>query len=309
MIYDLIIIGGGPAGITAGIYAMRQRLNALLITENFGGQMNKKAVAVGNYPGFDKISGAELIEKFKNHLKQTGIEIEKSKVGKVEKNGDVFSVFLEGDHQSFKSKTVIVASGADPRPLKVTGEKEFLGKGVSYCPLCDGPLFKNKTVAIIGSGNSAFETAIFLSNIVSKIYILECGPQVKTFIDNQEIVKKTGKAKIIVNAALKEIQGDNFVKSIVYQDTETSKEKTLNVDGVFVEIGYLPATYFVKDLVDFSERDEILTDPNNSQTKTLGLFAAGDVNVGKYKQIITACSEGATAALAAFEYLKKKNDN
>jgi len=304
MIYDLIIIGGGPAGMTAGIYAMRQRLNAILITENFGGQINKKAVAVGNYPGFENITGLELIEKFKNHLKQTGIKIENSKVGKVEKDGDIFSV-IDENGQVFKSKAVIVASGADPRPLKVPGEKEFLGKGVSYCPLCDGPLFKNKTVAIIGSGNSAFETAIFLSNIVSKIYILECGPQVKTFVDNQEIVKKTGKAKIILNAALKEIQGDNFVKSIVYKDTEKSKEKTLDVDGVFVEIGYLPATYFVKDLVDFSDRNEILTDPNNSQTRTLGLFAAGDVNVGKYKQIVTACAEGATATLAAFEYLKK----
>ncbi|MBU0547082.1 MAG: FAD-dependent oxidoreductase [Patescibacteria group bacterium] len=305
MIYDLIIIGGGPAGITAGIYAMRQRLNALLITKNFGGQINKKAVAIGNYPGFDKISGAELIKKFKNHLKKTGIKIEKSKVNKVEKDGDVFLIFIEGG-QSFKSKAVIIASGSDPRPLEVAGEKEFLGKGVSYCPLCDGPLFKNKNVAIIGSGNSAFETAIFLSNIVNKIYILECGPQVKTFIDNQEIIKKTNKAKVIVNAALKEIQGDNFVKSIIYQDKETAKEKILKVDGVFVEIGYLPATYFVKDLVDFSERDEILTDPNNSQTRTLGLFAAGDVNVGKYKQIITACAEGATAALSAFEYLKKQ---
>jgi len=305
MIYDLIIIGAGPAGITAGIYAMRQRLNALLITENFGGQMNKKAIAVGNYPGFNEISGAELIEKFQSHLKQTGIKIEQSKVNKVEKKGDVFLVFVEGG-QSFESKTVVVASGADPRPLEVAGEKEFLGKGVSYCPLCDGPLFKNKIVAIIGSGNSAFETAIFLSNIVSKIYILEYGPQVKAFIDNQEIVKKTGKAETIVNVALKEIQGDNFVKSIIYQDKETKKEKRLNVDGVFVEIGYLPATSFVKDLVDFSERDEILTDPNNSQTKTPGLFAAGDVNVGKYKQIITACAEGATAALSAFEYLKKQ---
>lgn len=305
MIYDLIIIGAGPAGITAGIYAMRQRLNALLITENFGGQMNKKAIAVGNYPGFNEISGAELIEKFQNHLKQTGIKIQKGKVNKVEKKGDVFLVFVEGG-QSFESKTVVVASGADPRPLEIAGEKEFLGKGVSYCPLCDGPLFKNKTVAIIGSGNSAFETAIFLSNIVSKIYILEYGPQIKAFVDNQEVVKKTGKAEIIVNATLKEIQGENFVKSIIYQDKETKKEKRLNVDGVFVEIGYLPATSFVKDLVDFSERDEILTDPNNSQTKTPGLFAAGDVNVGKYKQIITACAEGATAALSAFEYLKKQ---
>jgi len=304
MIYDIVIVGGGPAGITAGIYAIRQRLKAILIAKNLGGQLNKKAVAVGNYPGFNKISGLELVQKFQNHLEATGISIVKDEVGKIKKEGDKFLISTESG-KIFKSKTVIIASGADPRPLEVPGEKEFLGKGVSYCAICDGALFRNKTVAVIGGGNSAFETAIFLSNIASKIYILEYGPEIKAFSDNQEMVAKAGKSEIITNAALKKIEGDNFVKSITYQDGKTKQEKTLKVEGVFVEIGYDPATSFVKDLVDFNERDEIMVDPRTYQTKTPGLFAAGDVNVGKYKQIITACAEGAVAALSAFEYLQR----
>jgi len=301
MIYDLIIIGGGPAGITAGIYGARQKLNILLITKDFGGQLNKKAIDINNYPGLSGISGLELVQKFQAHLEKQKIDIEKDEVGKIEKKGENFLVSTE--NKVFESRTVIIASGVDPRPLEVPGEKEFIGKGVSYCSICDGPMFKDKTVAVIGGGNSAFETAIFLSKIVKKIYILEYNPEVNAFKDNQEVVEKMGKAEIITNAALKKIEGDKFVNSITYQDRVTKQEKTLSVEGVFVEIGYDPATSFVKGLVDFNERDEIKVDFENYKTKTPGLFAAGDVNVGRYKQVITACGEGAKAALAAFEYL------
>jgi len=304
MIYDLIIIGGGPAGITAGIYAARQKLNILLITKDFGGQLNKKAIDISNYPGLDGISGLQLVQKFQAHLEKQKIDVEKDEVGKIEKTKKGFSVLTESK-KTFKSKTVIIASGVDPRPLEVPGEKEFIGKGVSYCAICDGPMFKDKTVAVIGGGNSAFETAIFLSKIAKKIYILEYNPKVNAFKDNQEAVKKMGKAEIITNAALQKIEGNNFVNSITYQDRITKQEKTLKVEGVFVEIGYQPATSFVKGLVDFNERDEIKVDFETCKTKTPGLFAAGDVNVGRYKQVITACGEGAKAALAAFEYVQK----
>jgi len=301
MIYDLIIIGGGPAGITAGIYGARQKLNILLITKDFGGQLNKKAIDINNYPGLSGISGLELVQKFQAHLEKQKIDIEKDEVGKIEKKGENFLVSTE--NKVFESRTVIIASGVDPRPLEVPGEKEFIGKGVSYCSICDGPMFKDKTVAVIGGGNSAFETAIFLSKIVKKIYILEYNPEVNAFKDNQEVVEKMGKAEIITNVALEKIEGDKFVNSITYQDRVTKQEKTLSVEGVFVEIGYDPATSFVKGLVDFNGRDEIKIDFENYKTKTPGLFAAGDVNVGRYKQVITACGEGAKAALAAFEYL------
>ncbi|MFQ6049806.1 MAG: NAD(P)/FAD-dependent oxidoreductase [Candidatus Paceibacterales bacterium] len=302
--YDLIIIGGGPAGITAGIYAARQKLNTLLITKEFGGQLARKAVAIENYPGFEKISGLELIQKFEKHLRKQKIDLEIDEVRKLEKINNRFLIWTHNKNK-FEAKAVIIASGADPRPLEVPGEKEFLARGLSYCAVCDGALFSDKIVAVIGGGNSGFETAIFLSKIAKKIYILEYGSKVKADQENQEIVKKTGKVKIITSALLKRIQGDKFVNSIVYQDRETSEEKTLSLEGVFVKIGSQPATLFVKGLVDFNEKDEIKVDFETCQTKTPGLFAVGDVNVGKYKQIVIAGGEGAKAALAAYNYLQK----
>lgn len=302
--YDLIIIGGGPAGVTAGIYAARQKLNTLLITKSFGGQVARKAVAIENYPGFEEISGMELIKKFEKHLRKQKVDIERDEVTKLKKIGNHFFVQTKSKNR-FQSKAVIVASGADPRPLEVPGEKEFIGKGLSYCVTCDGPLFEGKTVAVIGGGNAGFEAAIALSNWAKKIYILEFGEKIRADETNQEIVKKTGKVEVITNAEVREIQGAQFVNSLIYQDRKTKKEIKLPVDGIFVEIGSQPATSFVKGLVDFNERDEIKVDFETFQTKTPGLFAAGDCNVGTVKQIVTACGEGAKAALATYNYLQK----
>ena len=304
-LYDLIIIGGGPAGITAGIYAARQKLNTLLITKSFGGQMLKKSEMIENYPGFEEISAFELIQKFEKQLKKQKIDIEMDEVTKVGKREKFFFVNTKSKNK-FKAKAMIIASGADPRPLEVPGEKEFLGRGVSYCVTCDGPLFEGKTVAVIGGGNSAFEAAIFLVKLARKIYILEYGENVRADAKNQERVKKTGKVEIITNAQVMKIQGKQFVNSLIYEDRKTGKEKKLLVEGVFIEIGSQPATSFVKDLVDFNERDEIVVEFETSQTKTPGLFAAGDCNVGKFKQIITACGEGTKAALATYDYLQKQ---
>lgn len=303
--YDLIIIGGGPAGITAGIYATRLKLNTLLITKSFGGQVAKKAVAIENYPGFKSISGSELTKKMEDHLKAQEINIEIDEVRKIEKTNNGFLIFTK-NKKEFQAKSVILASGADPRPLEVPGEKEFIGKGVSYCSICDGPLFNGKEVVIIGGGNAGFETAIFLAGIAKKIYILEYGSEIKAFEANQETVKKSGKVEIIKNAELKSIKGKNFVESIIYEDRETKKEKTLKIQGVFVEIGSQPATSYVKGLVDFNKRDEIKVEFETCQTKTPGLFAVGDLNVGRYKQIVTACGEGAKATLAAYGYIQKQ---
>jgi len=253
--YDLIIIGGGPAGITAGIYASRLNLNTLLITKSFGGQVAKKAVAIENYPGFESILGPELTKKMEDHLKAQEINIEIDEVRKVEKTNGAFLVFTKSKKE-FQAKAVILASGADPRPLEVPGEKEFIARGVSYCSVCDGPMFKDKVVAVIGGGNAGFETAIFLAKIAKKIYILEYGSEVKAFEANQETVEKIGKVEIIKNAELKMIKGNKFVGSIIYEDRKTKKEKTLSVEGVFVEIGSQPATSYVKDLVDFNKNDE-----------------------------------------------------
>jgi len=301
--YDLIIIGGGPAGITAGIYATRQKLNTLLITKSFGGQVAKKAVAIENYPGFAEISGLELIRRFKKHLRKQKIDIERDEVTKIKKIGKKFFVQTKSKHQ-FQAKAVIVASGADPRPLEVEGEKKYIGRGLSYCPTCDGPLFEGKTVAIIGGGNAGFEAAIFLSLIAKKIYILEYGKKVGADEINQERVKKTGKVEVITNVAIKKIQGDQFVNSLVYEDRKTGREKTLAVEGVFIEIGSQPATSFIKGLVDFNEKDEIIVNPKTGETRIPGLFAAGDIDDVPYKQIVIAAGEGAKAALAAYNYIK-----
>ena len=304
MIYDLIIIGGGPAGITAGIYAARQRLKTLLITKGFGGQVGRKAVNIENYPGFKEISGPELIKRFEEHLKSMEIKIKIAEVGKIKKKGNEFQVFTVRK-EKFSAKAVILASGADPRPLEVSGEKEFIGRGVSYCSICDGPVFRDKIVAVIGGGNAGFESAIFLSNYVKKIYILEYLWKVAADKENQERIKKTGKAEVITGVALKEIKGDKFVNSIIFEDRKTKKKKELKIDGVFVEIGSQPATSYAKGLVDFNERDEIKVEFETCQTKTPGLFAAGDLNVGRFKQIVTACGEGAKAALAAYDYIQR----
>jgi len=309
--YDLIIIGGGPAGITAGIYAARQKLNTLLITKSFGGQIARKAVMIENYPGFEEISGLELIQRFEKHLRKQKIDIERDEVTKLKKIKGRFNAVTKSKNR-FESKAVIVASGADPRPLEVPGEKEFIGRGLSYCVTCDGPLFEGKTVAVIGGGNAGFEAAIFLSKIAKKIYILEYALRVGADQINQEILRKTGKAEVITNAQLKEIKGQKFVDSIVYQDynppatRKNPKTKTLSVQGVFVEVGSQPATSFVKDLVDFNEKDEIVVDPKTGQTRTPGLFAAGDLDDVPYKQIVIAAGEGAKAALSVYEYLQKK---
>lgn len=303
MIYDLIIIGGGPAGITAGIYAARQKLNVLLITKNIGGQIAKKAITIENYPGFEEISGMELIQKLKNHLQKFQIKVKTSLVVKVKKQDNDFLVFIEKG-ESLKAKTVIVASGADPRKLEVPGEKEYIGKGVSYCAVCDAALFKNKTAAIVGGGNTGFETAIALSQWARKIYILEYSSTIKADKINQERIKNIEKVKIITLADLKEIRGKDFVNSITYQDLKSGKKKILRVEGVFVEIGSQPATSFVKGLVGFNERDEIKVNLLTRETKTSGLFSAGDVSEKMpYKQIIIAAGDGARAALSAYKYL------
>jgi thioredoxin-disulfide reductase len=304
MTYDLIIIGAGPAGVSAAIYASRQKLNLLVISREMGGQIGKKTVDIENYPGFNKISGPELIKTFEEQLKINNIEVVYDEVVKIIKDENIFKITTElGDN--YESRAVITATGANPRPLGAEGEKEFIGKGVSYCALCDGPIFRDKTVAVIGGGNSGFETALFLSNYVKKIYILEFGGTLKAEQENQDLILKTNKAEIITSAKVLKIEGDNFVRSLTYTDLILNQDKKIEIEGVFIEIGNLPATAFVKDLVEFSEKDEIVTDLESYATRTPGLFAAGDCNKGKYKQIVAAAGEGAKASLAAYDYLLK----
>lgn len=290
--------------MSAGVYAARQKLDTLLLTKAFGGQIARKAVAIENYLGFKKISGSELIQKFEKHLKEHPVKVEMETVRKVKKEGKVFSV-LTASKKRFQGRAVIIASGADPRPLEVPGEKEFIGRGVSYCVSCDAPFYSGKEVAVIGGGNSGFEAAQALTSWANKIYILEHGPKIKADKDNQERARKTGKVEVMTSVSVKKIEGKQFVENLVWQEGKRRERNNLKVQGVFVEIGSQPATSFVRGLVNFNKRDEIVVDHHSGATKTPGLFAAGDVVDCSYKQIVIAAGEGAKATLAVSNYLQK----
>src|SRR3989344_2265387 len=316
--YDLIIIGAGPAGVAAGVYASRQKLNILMLSKDLGGQVAKKAVDIENYPGFEKISGPDLVDLYKKQLEANNLSVVMDEVVSIEKKENIFFVSLKSGKVN-EAISVIITSGAKSKLINVPGEEEFSGKGVSYCSLCDGPVFKNKIVAVVGGGNNGFESALFLSNYVPKVYVLEYGATVNADKENQELVAKHKNIEIITNAKVVRIEGKAkprteatasstgvFVESIIYEDLTTGEEKTLEVKGVFVEIGYLPSTSFVKDMAQLNDKQEIMFDHKNLETKTPGLFSAGDCNVSKYKQIVMASGEGAKAALSAYEYIKKQ---
>ncbi|MSU60411.1 MAG: pyridine nucleotide-disulfide oxidoreductase [Candidatus Staskawiczbacteria bacterium] len=313
MMYDLIIIGAGPAGISAGIYASRQRLKILILSKDIGGQVAKKAVDIENYPGFEKISGPELVELYKKQIKANELAVlVNEEVVAVEKplgrsqSGEAENFLVKTKSgKEFEAVSVIVTSGAKSKLINVPGEEEFSGRGVSYCSLCDGPVFKNKTVTVVGGGNNGFESALFLSNYVKHITILEYNEKVNADAENQELVAKNLNIEIITNAQVARIEGKVFVNAIYYKDRISGEEKKLDVSGVFVEIGYSPATNFLGDLVELNDKKEIVFNSETLETKTPGLFSAGDCNVSKYKQIVMASGQGALAALSAYNYIRK----
>ncbi len=301
--YDTIIIGGGPAGITAALYAARQKMNALIVTKAFGGQITRKVTPVENWPGIVQITGTELIHNFQKHLRRHKIDIERDEVSKIKKVKNYFCITTKSKNH-FKTYSVIVATGADPRQLEVEGEQHFVGKGVSYCPLCDGPLFYNKDVAVIGGGNSALEAVILLSKYTKSVTILESQDKLAAFRDLQDRAMATKKVKVLTNIKVLKIEGNKTVEKIIFEDKLTKKKKELAIDGIFIEIGNQPATSFLKDLVDFSKKDEIKINPRNCETRTEGLFACGDVTDVFPKQIVVAAGEGTKAAVNAYNYVQ-----
>jgi len=303
--FDLIIIGAGPAGMTAGIYAARAKLETLVIAGEFGGWIARENVEIENYPGFEKIPGKELIGRFKSHLESFGVRTKMAEVFELKKKDGIFEV--SAGEEKFSAKALIVATGASPRPAGIPGEQDFLGKGVCYCATCDGPLFAKKDVAVIGGGNAAFDAARFLAKFAGKIYVLEKGKEVSADGAGREALEQTGKARIIANARITKIGGDNFVKGITYYDAgdPEKKEIILPVAGIFVKAGNSPAAEFLGSLVDLDEKGQIKVDPGTNRTKTEGLFAAGDVTDAKYKQVVIAAGQGAAAALSADAYLRQ----
>lgn len=287
--------------MAAAIYAAREKLDVLLLTREFGGQMAKKEVEIENYPGMGAITAQDLIAKFREHLERLEVNVLIGVAIGLVKTAQGFEVATE--KEKIAARALIIATGSEPRQLDVPGEKEFLGRGVGYCVTCDGPLFARRDVVIVGGGNSAFESALFLTKFANKIYVLERGPKVFADDTNQELVRATGKVEIITSAKISRIEGKNFVKAVVYEDSQGS-EKVLAAEGVFVKAGYKPASAFIANLADTNDRGEIMFDHENYQTRTPGLFVAGDVSDIKYKQIIVAAGEGAKAAMAAGEFLR-----
>ncbi len=305
MIYDLIIIGGGPAGIAAGIYGARKALNILLATKDFIGQIGKVGM-IENYPGFAEIDGMSLMKSFKDHLQKFDVEIkEGDEVRSLSKKENIFTIETV-KKQVFQSKAIIIATGRNPRPLKVPGETELRNKGVSYCSICDAPLFRRRDIAVVGGGNSGFGAALDSIPYANKIYILELSSKPLADEIEQEKARKSGKIEVILRAKTLEIKGKDKVNALLYQDLESGQEKELAVQGVFIQVGYLPAADFLKDLVDLTKMGEITVDPLTCATKTPGLYAAGDVTNVKYKQIIVAAGEGTKAVLSVYSFLQNQ---
>ena len=303
--YDLIIIGGGPAGITAGIYAARKKIKTLLLVRDFVGQVGKIS-EIENWPGEEMISGMDLMKKLSNHLKKFEIEIKDGEeVLKLSKDEDNFRIETKKGSQIL-SKSIIVASGRTQRRLGVPGEEEFEGRGVSICSTCDAPFYKDKIVAVIGGGNAGFRTALDLIPYAKQIYIFDATAKARADEIFQEQAKKSGKVEIIFNAKVLEIKGNKVVESISYQDLVSQENKELAIGGVFVEIGSKSANDFMTGLVDFNISGDIIIDCKTCQTSLPGLFAAGDATDIEYKQLIIAAGEGAKAALSAYKYLQDR---
>ena len=299
--YDLIIVGGGPAAISAGIYAARKRLKTLLICKNWGGQV-LLAPLIENYAGVESVSGAKLIERMVKQLKKNEIEIKEGlgvkEIGLVD-NGLVVEVWTEDG--SYCAKTLIIATGGTPRKLGLPNEEKFIGKGIVFCATCDAPLFKDKKVAIIGGGNSAVNVAIEAALYAEKVYLLA-----RSVLRADEIlqdkIKKLDKIEIMTGAAVKEIKGEQFVSSLIYESAASGEMKEIAVEGIFVTIGFIPNSSFVENVVELNKHGEIKVDCYNTTSRP-NIFAAGDVAEGEYKQIIIAAGGGAKAALSAYSYL------
>ena len=290
--YDLIIVGGGLAGITAAIYAARKEMNFILIAPELGGEI-QNTPSVENWPGIKNIDGRELANNYAEHMKSLGVKVIEDEVTEVKKEAFFTVKTYEG---TYESKTVIWATGSKYRELGVKGEQEFKSRGVTYCSICDGPLFKNKIVAVIGAGNNGLTSTIYMADIAKKVYLINKYPSMKGDPILAEKILNNPKVEIINNAQVKEIKGDKLVTSILLNNN-----KTLDVQGVIINVGYTPITAPIKDIVELE--NGYLATNQKQMTRTVGLFAAGDVVNNPYKQLAISAGQGCAAALGVYDYL------
>ena len=304
-IQDVVVIGGGPAGVSSAIYAARKGLNVSIVSEKFGGQLTE-TVGIENFISNPYTTGKELTSNLFNHAKEYDIILkEHVQVEKI--NGEDIKSITLSSGEKMESRSVIIATGAKWRNLNIPGEKEYLGKGVAYCPHCDGPFFKGKDVVVVGAGNSGLEAALDLSNIAKTVTVLEFLPFSKADKILRDKARDTKNIEIILNVETQKILGDNKkVTGIRYIDKSTQDVYTSNVSAIFIQIGLIPNSHFVKNLLDLNKYGEIITN-DRCETSVKGIFAGGDVSSIPHKQIIVSMGHGATAALSASEYLIKQN--
>lgn len=311
---DLVIIGAGAAGMTAAIYAARRHLNFTVVATEIGGEL-AKCGEVGNWPGIIETDGIALTNSFREHIESYDVEVQTGlTVSGISQSGNVHTVHantFSGEEKNIDTKAVLITTGVEPRELGIPGESDFRGKGVTYCTVCDGPLFRGKTTATIGAGNAAVESALMMANIAEKVYLVTkyanteetMGgfPKAETVLVKK--VKELDNVEIIYNADTFEVTGDGLVNSVKYRDHDTKEENTLEVQGVMVHIGIVPNSNFV-ECAEHDASGQLKVDLH-MRTSCPGIFAAGDVTEIMHKQIVIATGHGATAALTAIDYINR----
>jgi len=307
--HKLIIIGSGPAGLTAGIYAARSNLKPVIIEGDIPGGQLVSTPDVENWPGVNSVSGIELVTNLRKHAEQFECTFVPGLVKKVSKTGNLFSTMI-GTEKEIKARAIIIASGATPKKLSCPGEQEYWGKGVSVCAVCDGAFYQDKEVVVVGGGNTAMEAAAFLTNFTNKITVVHILDKLTAFPPEQERVLNNPDTTIIYNNTVTEILGDGKqVQKVVIEHQKTGEKRTLKTDGLFIGIGFRPNTNFLKGTVDLDKWGYVKLDKECQDGETCtsveGIFAAGDVGDFRYRQAITAAGMGCMAALDAERYLKK----
>ncbi|MGC9318135.1 MAG: thioredoxin-disulfide reductase [Armatimonadota bacterium] len=301
--HELVVIGGGAAGLTAGIYAVRYGLDVVLLTVGAPGGQTATASTIENFPGFPEgITGAELIMRLTQQAENFGVPFENAEVTSIQPEGDRWRMVAAS--QDYLSTAVILAVGAHPRHLKIPGERELFGRGVSYCATCDGFFYQDETVAVIGGGDTAAEEALYLANIAEKVYVIHRRDELRATEILAERLLRNGKVEVIWDSVATEIRGDDEVTSLMLHNRKTGEDSELEVSGVFVAIGYEPNTAFLGDLLEL--QDGFIVTDERMRTSQPGIFACGDVRNTPLRQVATAVGDAAIAADSAYRYISER---
>ncbi|SEK87462.1 thioredoxin reductase (NADPH) [Pseudobutyrivibrio ruminis] len=304
MVYDVIVIGAGPAGLAAGIYGKRAGYNILVLdTSSISGGQILNTYEVDNYPGIPGVSGTELAEAMKKHCEKLGVEFARGRVTSIVDNGQTKELVTK--KETFQTKTVIIATGATNRKLGCPGEDEFSGMGVSYCATCDGAFFKDKVVAVVGGGDVALEDAAYLARTCKKVYLIHRRDEFRGAVVLQNQIKSLDNVELVLDSTVKSIIGNDSVEKLLIKNKKNNEERELEVDGVFIAVGTVPNTKTISGLPSLDERGYIVAD-ETCKTNIPGVFAAGDVRTKQLRQVITATADGANAITSITNYLNLK---